>query len=218
MKKIFTISFSVFCLMFLLTQVSYSQTFKELVADYKDAQKDKDYDEMIEILNTMLEKYPKTEPEITYFNRGNAYRNLKKHKKAIQDFTKAIEIKPDYEVAFNNRGLSYFDLDEFNNAVSDFTVVIKLKPDFAFGYFNRGNAYSGLYKYDSAVADYTKMIELKPDFADVYYNRGNKYYGMSMYQEAIEDWKKVIELDPAYKTALQEKINEANYWIEEKKK
>ena len=189
--------FAVFFIIFLAVP-SYSQTFNELVKRYRVAQKLEEYENMILILDTMLIKYPNNQPEITYFNRGNTYRQLKEYNMAILDYTKAIGIKPDYASAFNNRGISYFDMDEYENAIKDYTEVIKLKPDYPLVYFNRANAYSCQFDYDRAVADYTKSIELKPDFSDSYYNRGNKYYGMGKYKEAILDWEKAVKLDPAY--------------------
>jgi tetratricopeptide (TPR) repeat protein len=196
---------------------AYSQTFNELETKYKKAQKDKDYDEVIEILTNMLKKYPDNQPEVSYFNRGNAYRYIREYKKAVADYTKVIKIKPGYTDAFYNRGVCFFRLEEFEKAVSDFTEVIKIVPDYPNVYFNRANSYSCKFNYDSAVVDYTKAIELNPDFADAYYNRGNKYYDMSMYKEAIEDWKIVIKLDPAYKSALQNKIDEAKEQLDKKK-
>lgn len=216
MKKIIIYIFTFFIVSLFITP-AFSQTFKELVTKYRELQKEKDYEEAIIVLDLMLKKYPSNEPEITYFNRGNSYRHLNELKKAIKDYNKAIEIKPDYAEAYNNRANSYFDLEEFDKAISDYTSLIKIMPSNYYAYFNRANAYSQLFNYDSAVADYTKAIELKPDFANAYYNRGNKYYGMSMYKEAIEDWKKVIKLDPEYKSALQSKIDEAKSLIDKKK-
>lgn len=216
MKKIIICVLSLFYFLLFLSP-AFSQSFKELVTKYRELQKEKDFEEAVKILDLMLKKFPNNEPEITYYNRGNTYRLLKEYNKAILDYTKAIEIKPDYANAYNNRGISHIDLDEYEEAIADYNIVIKYKPDYPYAYFNRANAYSGLFKYDSAITDYNKAIELKPDFADAYYNRGNKYYGISSYKEAIEDWEKAIKLDPAYELELRNKINEAKYQMDKKK-
>lgn len=200
-----------------LAQLSFSQTFNELIEKYKEAQKSKDYDEMIDVCDIMLKKYPNTRPEVTYFNRGNAYRIIGKLNDAINDYTNAIKSKQDYTDAYYNRGICYFRTEEYKKAIPDFSFVIKNIPDNPYVYFYRGNSYSGLYNYDSAVADYSKTIELKPDYTDAYYNRGNKYYGMNMYKEAIEDWKIVKKLDPQHASAMQNKIDDAADKLIEKK-
>ncbi len=217
MIKITICFFSMLFFMFFLTSLIHSQTFDELITNYKKAQLSKDYDEMIEVCSIMIKKYPNNQPDVTYFNRGNAYRVLGEFKKAIQDYSNAIKIKQDFNDAYFNRGISYFRIEQYKKALSDFSFFINNVQDNPYAYFYRGNSYSYLYNYDSAVADYTKAIELKPDYIDAYYNRGNKYYGMEMYKEAIEDWMKVKKFDPKYESALQNKIDEAKEKLKEKK-
>ena len=59
--------------------------------------------------------------------------------RAIVDFNKAIQLKPDFDAAYNNRGLAYHDKDDYDRAIVDFNTAIKLKPNFAAPYSNRGN-------------------------------------------------------------------------------
>lgn len=217
MRKTVIFTIMLFCFLFLDIPNIFSQTFDELIVKYKEAQKSKDYDEMIEVCNILIKKYPNNQPEISYFNRANAYRVLREYKKAIKDYTNAINIKQDFNDVYFNRGISYFRIDEYKKSLSDFTYFIKNVPDNPYAYFYRGNSYSNLYNYDSAVADYTKAIELKPDYIDAYYNRGNKYYGMEMYKEAIQDWEKVKKSDPEYESALQNKIDDAKEKLEKRK-
>jgi lipoprotein NlpI len=58
---------------------------------------------------------------------------------AIGDFTKTIELKPDYPEAYYYRGISYANKDEVGPAMDDFQMATKLKPDFiaAHGNLNR---------------------------------------------------------------------------------
>jgi tetratricopeptide (TPR) repeat protein len=205
-------------LFFIFCSVSplYSQTFNELVIKYRELQKKEKYDDMIAVCDTMLAKYPKNEPAITFFNRGNTYRHLKEFKKAVSDYTKTIEIKPDYASAYTNRANSYYDLEEYEKAISDYSKVIEIKPNNPLTYYNRANAYSFLFDYDRAISDYSKTIELKPDFADAYYNRGNKYFGIGSWKEAVLDWENAIKYDAAYEKELRNKINEAKYQIDKK--
>jgi tetratricopeptide (TPR) repeat protein len=216
MKKILIILFAFLGTIF-FNSFAYAQTFNELIEKYKEAQKSKDYEEMTIVLTKMLKKYPDKEPEITYFNRGNAYRVMKQYEFAKSDYTDAIKIKTDYIDAYYNRGMCYLHLEDYDSAVFDFNLVIKSKQNDPYVYFNRGNAYSGLYKYDDAIADYTQAIQLYPDYTDAYYNRGNKYYGLEMYEEAVKDWEMVKKLDPANATAIQEKIDEAKSKLKRKK-
>ena len=42
-----------------------------------------------------------------YNNRGIAYAKLGQYQRAIEDFNKAIRLKPDYADAYSNRGVAY---------------------------------------------------------------------------------------------------------------
>ena len=55
-------------------------------------------------LNELIKLFPKG--WMYYFQRGIAYRNLEDYDAAIADYTKAIEINPNYAEAYNNRGIA----------------------------------------------------------------------------------------------------------------
>ena len=95
--------------------------------------------------------------------------------RALQDYTKAIDLKPNDAEAYNNRGGAYYLKEEYESAIVDFTKAIQLKPDYAEAYNNRGGAYYLKEEYESAIIDFTKAIDLKPDYAIAYNNRGRAY-------------------------------------------
>ncbi|MFH0867356.1 MAG: tetratricopeptide repeat protein [Bacteroidota bacterium] len=65
-----------------------------------------------------------------YFYRANANFNLKKAKEALNDYNKAIELKPDYADAFYNRGLCKQYLGDKTGACSDWDKAVVLgKPN-----------------------------------------------------------------------------------------
>ena len=57
---------------------------------------------------------------------GKEKANLKDYYGAIVDYTKAIELKPDYADTYNNRGSSKYSLDDLNGACADFRKAISL--------------------------------------------------------------------------------------------
>ncbi|MFA7361264.1 MAG: tetratricopeptide repeat protein [Candidatus Kapaibacterium sp.] len=136
-----------------------------------------------------------------YEGRGSEYYYSKSYEKAIADYTKAIELKPDDADAYWSRGNAYYYLQKYDEAIADYTKAIELKPDDADAYNNRGIAYRKLEKYDEAIADFSKAIELKPDYALAYYNRGVAYYDLKKYEEVIADYTKAIELEPDFADA-----------------
>ena len=57
---------------------------------------------------------------------------------AIADYSKAIEINPEYAYAFLNRGNSKNKLGDHQGAIADYTKAIEINPNYAYVYFNRG--------------------------------------------------------------------------------
>ena len=130
--------------------------------------------------------------------RGNFLQMLRQIDRAIEAYSRAIELNPNYTDAYNNRGVSYSDKEEFGLAIKDFNTAIELCANNTVFYSNRGATYSDMKNYDRAIEDHNKAIELEPDFAVAYYNRGEAYSNKGEVDHAIEDYNKAIELDPDY--------------------
>ncbi len=121
--------------------------------------------------------------------------------KAIQNYDKAIELKPDFFGAYNNRGVAYVAKRDFDKAIQNYDKAIELKPDYADAYYNRGIAYVAKRDFDKAIQNYDKAIELKPDYAKAYNNRGVAYGKKRDFDKAIQNYDKAIELKPDYAKA-----------------
>ena len=78
----------------------------------------------------------------------------------IQDYSKAIELSPDFAFAWFNRGNTYCVEKDYKNAIKDYTSAIAAKNSFAEAYFNRGLCYFFLNQKDKAIEDLSKAGEL----------------------------------------------------------
>jgi tetratricopeptide (TPR) repeat protein len=79
---------------------------------------------------------------------------------AIADYTRAIEIQPDFLDAYFGRGTVYLKQGKLDEAFADFNHTIELNPDYAHGYWGRGGAYYVLGDYPKAIADYREYERL----------------------------------------------------------
>ena len=112
----------------------------------------------------------RTAPDFStaYYERGIVNGRLNKFDRAVEDFSRVIELDPDDVFAYNNRGLARArGLKKYNEAIADFTKAVELDPQFAGAYDNRGIAYqmAGADK-GKACADWKKACDL---------NRCNSY-------------------------------------------
>jgi tetratricopeptide (TPR) repeat protein len=119
------------------------------------------------------------------------------YKGAIKDFTKAIELNPQYDSAYSRRGYCKHFLKQYKEAITDYTKAIEISPGYGDAYYNRALSEYKLQDYNSSIADNTKAIELDPKNASAYQNRGVcRNDALKDYQGAISDYTKAIEIDP----------------------
>ncbi len=161
---------------------------------------------------------PPTEATATaeeHFNRGVTLYEQGRLDKAIGEFTKAIELDPNYAEAYRSRGFAYSkkgkdhwayaDITKkpvdyanakaiYQRAIADYTKAIKLDPNDAMAYLSRGEAFFMQGKSDWAIDDYTKAIELDPNDARAYMFRSAVYAVRWETDKAIADLEKAIEV------------------------
>jgi serine/threonine protein kinase len=130
-----------------------------------------------------------------YYNRGQALL-AKDSKGAIEDFSKAIELQPNYTEAYLYRGLAKFDLDDNKGAIEDFSQAIKLKPNTLTAYAYRGSAWSRLDSNENAKQDWKQAIQIQPDNALSYNSLGNARSNLGDNKAAIKEYDQAIALDP----------------------
>ncbi|XP_077990456.1 uncharacterized protein LOC144444792 [Glandiceps talaboti] len=67
---------------------------------------------------------------LAYNNRGQQKYLQVEFKRAIADYTQAIELQSDLAIAFYNRGQIHYRLSRFDEAITDFHHTLKLEPGF----------------------------------------------------------------------------------------
>lgn len=127
-----------------------------------------------------------------YNNRGYEYDDRGDYEKAIADYTKAIQLKPDYAEAYNNRGISYSNRKQYDKAMDDYSKAIKLNPDYSIAYCNRAGIFIDYGMYKEALKDLRKAIKLNPysdkafgEFAQVQLLQGNNKEALIKINSAI---------------------------------
>ena len=93
---------------------------------YNNSQKG-NYQEAINLYSAAIEAYPidqlKRKSE-AFYNRGLNKRFLNDFSGAVQDYSEAIKLQPEYYKAYNNRGFLNLKLGKYFNAIEDFDYII----------------------------------------------------------------------------------------------
>ena len=98
-----------------------------------------------------------------YYNLAWARDELGNYEQAIEDYGRALHIRPDYTQAYVARGYSYGRIGDRERAIEDYSRALNADPDIFEARFNRGLAYEAKGDLERAVADYDKAFALKPE-------------------------------------------------------
>ncbi|MBN2773495.1 MAG: tetratricopeptide repeat protein, partial [Prolixibacteraceae bacterium] len=148
----------------------------------------------LSLWDDVIKKYPTV--YYAYYNRGHFYMEENKNQEAIDDYSKAIGLKPDYIEAYVNRGYVLMNTGQYEQALNDLNKAVEIDPEYINAYIHRGNVLMDLKEYNKAYDDFSKVISLNPDYTDAYVNRGNVLRDMVRFDEALKDYEKAIQLQP----------------------
>jgi tetratricopeptide (TPR) repeat protein len=127
-----------------------------------------------------------------YFNLGFDYSDNGDREKAIEAYSKAIEIDPDFALAWSNRGIQYGYINEHELAIKDFTAAIELDPTLDAAYQNRGTSYTFIGEYDSALMDLNTALLLDNKNESYFANRAQIYTFLDEQDKAILDYLQAL--------------------------
>jgi regulator of sirC expression with transglutaminase-like and TPR domain len=132
----------------------------------------------------------------SYYDSGEIFRSRGDYVTAIEEYSQAIRLDPNYVIAYVSRGNAYNGKKDYDRAVADYTQAIRLDPNYTWAYYNRGLAYTNKGDHDRAIADYTQAIRLDPNDATAYHNRGIAYERKKDYNRAIADYEAALRIEP----------------------
>ncbi|HJD59513.1 MAG TPA: tetratricopeptide repeat protein [Rickettsia endosymbiont of Omalisus fontisbellaquei] len=114
------------------------------------------------IIRNYLEKL-KCNNALEYYQKGCAFSKLNAyHQEALEAFSKAIELKPDYVEAYYMVGKNIKTRGKYEEAIKFFDKVIELEPSFLQAYLDKGWALCELEKYEEALEIFNKGIKFNP--------------------------------------------------------
>jgi len=162
-----------------------------------------------------------------YFGRALDFMVLQDLSEAVTDFTKAVDLRPDFILAYFDRAIARFKLVQIENSegnasrndAQSFSMNIQPRANKSSQTVNSNpytqttttdsnNALTTTDKdnrraliYDQIIQDYDKVIQINPDFVFAYYNRANIRCNQKAYREALADYTEAINRNPQFAEA-----------------
>jgi tetratricopeptide (TPR) repeat protein len=138
-----------------------------------------------------------------WFEKGLHHTIGREDDKAIEEYTQAIALNPDYAEAYTYRGAAYYNRGTFSSdsgqyelAVKDFRKVVAMKPGTYSAYLAQGAIYVHQNEYEKGIEEINKAIALSPHEGMAYVLRGFIYMQAKSKdpEKAIADASKVIDI------------------------
>ena len=139
-----------------------------------------------------------------WYNRGHVFLRMGKHREAIQQFKKAVSIKPDYAYAWGNLGGAYLESGEnmTEQAIETLRRAVSLDPNYSKAWNNLGIAFGKTGRMKEAVQNFQKAADINPEDVQIWNNWGHVLELMNKPGEAIKKFERSISIDP----------DDANVW------
>ena len=136
-----------------------------------------------------------------HFKLGVAHRSNGSLKAAIEEYRRAIRLKPDYADAHSKLGAALCDAGDQDEGAMECREAIRLKPDDFAATYHLGNALYHKGDFSGAIAQYRSAIRLKPDLLEARNNLGNTLYRTRELNAAIAEFRELIQLAPSFRDA-----------------
>ncbi len=132
-----------------------------------------------------------------YYNMGIAEAKQGNYDEALEDFNKAIELKPEYINAYINR--AYYakeNLGDYEGAIEDYLIAIDLSTNDndAHAYSNMAYAKMKMKNYKEALDDIKFSLSLDSLNSYAYRNKALIFLALNNKHVACVDLQKAIEL------------------------
>ncbi len=139
----------------------------------------------------------------THNNLGDVYGRQGDKEGALREFSRAVELKPNYGDAYHNLANTYRELGQMDKALENYENALKYNPGLWQSHQNIAAIYFANKQYDKAVENIQKAIQINPKNINLYNNLGIVYLNMDQKDKAKEIFTKVLNSDPQNQFAKQ---------------
>ncbi len=137
-----------------------------------------------------------------FYKAAGEFMSTGNYTDAIDQYTRAIGIDPEYADAYVDRGYAYEKSGDLTAAVEDFNRAAVFMPDNTDVFYDAGRVYFEMSKYEDALTSLNKALELKK----------SNLAALQVKIKALIDLEKYEEALAAAEQALILKSNEVNYY------
>ncbi|MHC5019471.1 MAG: protein kinase domain-containing protein, partial [Planctomycetota bacterium] len=141
-----------------------------------------------------------------YYYRGIRLERFGDHDGAIEQYTRALEMRPDYQFALTNRGAIRVRQRALAEGVADLERSVELDPDDHLGWEWLGIGRLQLGKLQPALAALHQAVRTKPDCTIARLQRASAWAELGNLDKAESDLTAVLRREPGRLDALRSRV------------
>ncbi|MEW2569287.1 tetratricopeptide repeat protein [Streptomyces sp. NPDC047070] len=134
--------------------------------------------------------------------RGRELRYGGRHREALEEYGRALELDPRLAWAHYGRGYTHQLLDDFPAALAALDRADELAPGTEWIISARAETYRLAGRFEEAVADFDRAVALAPADADPLTGRAVCRTALGRYDEALADFDRALGIEPDNAWAL----------------
>ena len=163
------------------------------------------YDHLVDILyqanripeaTNLFKDELRIKPAVAHYSLGNALLRKGRTSEAIDQFTEALRINPDYAETHNNLGYALLVTGRTSAAIEQCREALRIDPTYAHAHNNLGNALAQTGRASEAIEHYKQTLRMNPNSADAHSDLGAALALMGRISEAIEELKAAVRINP----------------------
>ncbi len=129
-------------------------------------------------------------------NLGDLYSRHGNFEKAVQEFSAAIALLPNYGDAYHNLANTYLQMGKVDLAVENYQKALTFNPGLWQSHQNLAAIYAQQGRLDLTLEHLRQAVNLNPQNPNLLLNLGVIYYDSGKKEEAIKIWEEVLKMDP----------------------
>jgi len=139
---------------------------------------------------------------VLLYNIAQVYTATREHEKAVEYFTAAMEMDPNYSEYHNERGSVFLAMGRYDDAIRDYRDAIRLSAPYEEVWTNLGQCYRKMGKLEEAADAYSRALDLNPDGEIARVARAQVHAALGRTARAHDDYEAALALNPAQPLVL----------------
>lgn len=133
---------------------------------------------------------------VLLYNAAQVYSALHLHEQAIENFSAAMSMDPNYSEYYNERGNVYLNMGRYEEAIRDYLAAIELSAPYQEVWTNLGQCYRLMGRLEEAVRAYSQALDLAPEALLARVGRAQALDALGHSRIALQDYDAALVLDP----------------------